>query len=63
MVGDGAFGLLSDGGGWLRDRDKELEKQRGRERSDIYFYIILLCRLYYFNVLYVKNKIWMLSVL
>ena len=23
VVGDGAFGLLSDGGGWLRDRDRE----------------------------------------
>ena len=36
-------------GGCKRDEEEKIE-------VNIYFYFILLCKLYYFNVLYVKIK-------
>ena len=57
------------GGGWMRKREKwryreqkSREKREEREEREI-FIIILLCNLYYFNVLYVKIKYGMLRVL
>ena len=43
-----------------RDIVREIEI---RERSEIYFYIILICCLDYFNVLYGKIKVGIFGVL
>ena len=66
--GKGCSGFFV-GSGWMRKREKRKDKldreqdEEGREREREIFYIILLCNLYYFNVLYYKIKIGMLRIL
>ena len=47
---------------WRYREQKSREKREERREREI-FIIILLCNLYYFNVLYIKIKYGMLRVL
>ena len=46
------FGLVV--GEWEREKNGEMEnRDEERRETDFFFYIILLCNLYYFNMLYI----------
>ena len=57
--------LLGLGWWWVDEKEGKTERRRTemkREEREI-FYIILLCNLYYFNMLYEKIKVGVLGVL
>ena len=64
FLGIGSWWVCYDSGFWcggaLVDVGGVIERERGSDRKCC---IILLYNLYYFNVLYVKIKIEMLSIL
>ena len=49
------------GGGWMRERKTERWRIEMKKEEREIFYIILLCNLYYFNMKYEKNKIWVVG--
>ena len=60
--------VLDLGWWWVDEKERKterrrIEREREREREREIFYIISLCNLYYFNVLYVKINNRILSVL